>query len=263
MVAAGLSLRTLKGAATDYLNFMQGKLIIVDGIDGSGKGVVVQTLAEWAEKKKLRVLNLKDYCRKFHTFPEIDTIKKYDVLISCEPTYALVGKALREEIIRDNTRLYSALSTAMAFALDREILYRRVIIPAMAEGKIIFQERGVTTSLIYQPVQAEPLGLQKIMSLHGNALTLRYRPHLLIITKLQPEVAMQRLKQRIDKRDASIFEKLNFLRRVNRRFQSTWFRDLFAKKGTKVVYLDTGKTLRDTKQKTLQIWTKFLCTTNQ
>lgn len=242
---------------------MQGKLIIIDGIDGSGKGIIVQTLAELAKRKKLRVLNLKEYCKKFHHFPEIDTVRKYDVLISCEPTYALVGKALREEIIRENTRLYSALSTAMAFALDREILYRRVIIPALAEGKIIFQERGVTTSLIYQPVQAEPLGLQKIMTLPGNALTLRYRPHLLIITKLSPEIAIQRLRQRLDKQDVSIFEKLNFLKRVNRRFQSSWFRNLFIKKGTKVVYLDTGKTLRDTKQKTLQIWTKFLCTTSQ
>jgi thymidylate kinase len=235
----------------------KGILVIVDGIDGSGKGTIVRALAQWAEAKNLKVLDLKDYWKTKHTFPEPEEIKKFDCIVSAEPTFSMVGQAIREEIIRDNRRHYSAFTTAEAFALDREILYRRIIIPALEQGKYIFQERGITTSLIYQPVQKEPLSLQKILNLSGNKLAIKYRPDLLIITQVEPETALKRLAER-DKKDDTIFEKLPFLKKLNVRFSAPWFCKIFKKHGTKVVYLKTNKTVYDTMEGAVDIWEKFL-----
>ncbi len=230
---------------------------MVDGIDGSGKGTIVKALADWALAKRMKVLDLKDYWKTKHTFPQPEEIAKYDVIISAEPTFSMVGQAIREEIVRENSRPYSAWATAEAFSLDREILYRRVIIPALEQRKIIFQERGVTTSLIYQPVQKEALELEKILNLSGNKLALEHRPDLLIITLVEPKEAVRRLAKRA-KKDNTIFEKLPFLKKISKRFSAPWFRELMEKRGSEFVYLKTDKTVYDTIEEAVNIWEKFL-----
>lgn len=235
----------------------KGILVMADGIDGSGKGTIVKALADWAAKKQMKVMDLKDYWKTKHNFPEPEEIKEYDVIISAEPTFSMVGQAIREEIVRDNNRHYSAWTTAEAFSLDREILYRRVIIPALEQGKIIFQERGVTTSMIYQPVQKEPLELEKILELSGNRLALEYRPDLLIITLVDPKEAVRRLAER-DKKDNVIFEKLPFLEKIAERFAAPWFREIMEKQGSKFVYLKTNKTVYDTIEESVKLWEDFI-----
>jgi len=229
---------------------------MTDGIDGSGKGTIIKALSDWALAKRMKVFDLKNYWKTKHTFPEPEEIKNYDVIISGEPTFSMVGQAIREEIVRDNNRSYSAWTTAQAFSLDREILYRRVIIPALEQGKIIFQERGVTTSMIYQPVQKEPLELEKILELSGNQLSLQYRPDLLIITLVDPKEAVRRLAER-DKKDNTIFEKLPFLEKLSERFAAPWFREFMEKQGSEFVYLKTDKTVYDTMEESIKIWEKF------
>lgn len=230
---------------------------MIDGIDGSGKAAIIKSLADWAENKKLKIFDLKDYWKTKHTFPEPEEIAEYDVIISAEPTYSMVGQAIREEIVRENNRKYSAWTTAEAFSLDREILYRRVILPALEQGKIIFQERGVTTSIIYQLIQKEPLELEKILELPGNKLALEYRPDLIIIALVDPKEAVKRITER-DKKDYSIFEKLPFLEKIAERFAAPWFRELMEKHGSKFVYLKTDKTVYDTIKETTDIWENFL-----
>ncbi|MBU1145924.1 hypothetical protein KKD80_00010 [Patescibacteria group bacterium] len=235
----------------------KGILVMIDGIDGSGKGVVVKALADWALTQKMKIFDIRKYWKEKHTFPEPEEISNYDVIVSNEPTFAMVGQAIREEIVRENSRHYSAWTTAQAFSLDREILYRRVIIPALAQGKIIFQERGVTTSIIYQPIQDETLELEKIMALPGNKLALEHRPDLLIIAQVDPKEAMLRLAER-DKKDNSIFEKLPFLEKIAERYAAPWFRELMESRGSEVAYLKTDKTVYDTIEESVALWKKFL-----
>lgn len=236
----------------------KGKFVMIDGIDGSGKGTLVLALAEWAKKKGLKILNLREYGKKYHSLPEPEELKSYQVIVSSEPTFSLIGRAIRDEIVRHNKREYSALSTAQAFALDRYILYKRVIIPALLQGKYVFQERGVTTSVCYQPIQKESLSLKKILDLEGNRLTLQYRPDLLIITVLKPEIAMQRLQNRDGKKDGAIFERLSFLRKAQKRFVSKWFRKMFERYGAKIFYVETTGAKEKNAKKVIQIWEKFL-----
>jgi len=132
---------------------MHKRFVMVDGPDGSGKGVIVNALKKWAEQKQLKVFDLRDYCMENNRFPEPEEINDFDAIVSGEMSYCWVGRALRKEIVRKNNRNYSITSTAHAFSLDREILYKMVIIPALKQGKYVFQERGVISSIVYQPVQ--------------------------------------------------------------------------------------------------------------
>jgi dTMP kinase len=237
----------------------KGIFVMFDGIDGSGKGTLVQALVlhVWRENPMRRILDLRSYGAKYHSLPQPSELKNYDIIVSSEPSFSLIGRAIREEIIHNNKREYSALATAQAFALDRFILYQRVIIPAIEQGKLIFQERGVTTSICYQPIQKEPLPLEAILELEGNQLTLQHRPDLLLLTKIKPEVAIQRLKERTSKNDHAIFERLDFLTKAQDRFESPWYRELFDKKGSQVEYIDTNGSRDESVQATVKKWQEF------
>ncbi|MFA5076140.1 MAG: hypothetical protein WC480_01850 [Patescibacteria group bacterium] len=231
----------------------KGKFIIVDGIDGSGKGQIVDFFKKFAKREGKKIFDLRLFWQQYHRFPELKEISKYQIILSAEPTFALVGRAIRQEIARDNNEHYSALSTAQAYSLDREILYKKLILPALAKGISVFQERSFTTSLIYQPVQAEPLSIKKILGLAGNKLALQNSPDLLIITLLNPKIALARLGQR-QKKDKAIFEKLKILQKLDQRFRSRWFRNIFHAQKTKIIYLDTNKSLKETQKEAQTIW---------
>ncbi|MBT4824094.1 deoxynucleoside kinase [Candidatus Woesearchaeota archaeon] len=237
---------------------MSGKFVMVEGLDGSGKGVVVNTLKEYFDNKGLKVFDLREHCKEHLSFPEFSEIEEYDVIINAEPTYSHVGIAIRDEIIRENERKYSGLSTAHAFALDREILYKKLLIPALEKGKTVIQERGLVTSFVYQPIQLERISLKDILNIPGNRLALKYRPDLLIITKVDPQVVIHRLKNR-EKKDNAIFEKLVFQRQVANRYESEWLSKLFSGRGSQVQFLDTNypKTVEDTQKAAIEMWEEF------
>ncbi len=236
---------------------MRNRFVMVDGLDGSGKGTIVDGLAEWAEKKAMKTLDLRSYCNEKNDFPSEAEINDAEVIMSCEPTFCYVGKAIRDELVRANGRQYSAWSLAQAFSLDREILYRRAIIPAVKAGKYVFQERGLTSSLVYQPVQ-EHIQLSELLRLPGNRLAMQNAPSLLLIAKVSPETVLKRLGSRA-KKDHSIFDNLAFQRKLHERYLSDWLRNLFEQHGSKVEYIDTDepKSEQDTKREAVEIIEKF------
>lgn len=243
--------------------------VIIDGIDGCGKGTIVQALAERRRRAGANVFDLRAYTARERRLPTAEEIVGYEVVTSGEPTYAWVGGAIRDEMIRDNGRNYSTLRTAEAFALDRHLLYRRVLLPLRARGIDIFQERSVTSSLMYQressadnrqPLATMPgdpltdgVPIDALCVLEGNALALSNPPDLCIILSVEPHRAMQRLQLRQEKQDAAIFEKLPILERFHERYHSAWFRDLLTKYGWRVEYLDANGAVEDAVARALRL----------
>ncbi|MEA3272368.1 MAG: hypothetical protein U9P90_01720 [Patescibacteria group bacterium] len=233
-------------------------LIIIEGIDCCGKGTIVETWTSMLIKEGKQVFDLRTFEKDEKRLPEYEEIQNFDVLLSAEPTFAWVGEAIREEIIRSNAQKYSALSTAHAYALDREILHRRVLIPARQGGKIILQERSVAASMVYQPIQGNSVSLEEVLAIPGNKLACENPPNYLVIPKLKPETAIQRLAERKGKQDDAIFEKLDFLRKSAEEFYSDWFKKFWKDLGTKVVYLNTEGTLEETKRQAKKFLEKVL-----
>ncbi|HII30171.1 hypothetical protein COT48_01485 [Candidatus Woesearchaeota archaeon CG08_land_8_20_14_0_20_47_9] len=245
---------------------MQNRFVMVCGMDGAGKGVVVEALKEWAVKKNLKAVDVTELSKERDVIPEFSEISDYDVILSAEPAFTMIGKVIRGEIVKKNSRHYSSVSTAHAFALDREILYKRLIIPALDAGKTIFQDRGVVTSLVYQPIQSEKdsdggrITREEVMALPGNRLALEHPPGLLILVITRPEVAVERLSKR-SKKDDAIYDQVAFQKKVLGVYESEWLRQIFESKGTKVCYINTDppKTVEDTKREAVEVWEGFVC----
>ncbi len=237
---------------------LKNRFVMVDGLDGSGKGAIVDALQKWAELKGMSVLDLRSYCSEKNAFPEPEEVANYEAVVSAEPTFCYIGKAIREELVRAIDRRYSAITLAQAFALDREILYKKVLIPAIKAGKYIFQERGISSSLVYQPVQ-EHIQLTELIRLSGNRTAMQFAPALFIIATVKPETVMKRLGIR-DKKDNSIFDNLEFQKNIDSRFRSDWLRQLFEQHGSKVVYLNTDepKTAEETQAEAIKAFESFI-----
>lgn len=235
---------------------MKLPFVIAEGIDGSGKGMIIGALKEWAFTKKLKVFDLRGYWKDNDSIPEYEEIKDYDIILSSEPTSALVGRCIRNEMVKDNKRDYSAVSVGHAFSLDREILYRKLLIPALKNKKIVFQERGIVSSLVYQPTDGIPM--QEIMNLPGNKLALQYLQGLVLIPLVDPEIALERLKLRA-KKDESVYENLTFQKKIDERYRASWLKQLLENQGATVVYLDNNppKTEQDLMDEAVRIWEEY------
>ncbi|MBF8280865.1 MAG: thymidylate kinase [Candidatus Magasanikbacteria bacterium] len=208
--------------------------IMVDGVDGSGKSTVIGAWREMLTEKNQRLFDLKDFCKKNGRLPLPKDGADADVIFSGEPTSVWIGGAVREEMIKTGAN-YSASAIATAFSLDRLVLYSRFLNPLRASGKLIIQDRGVSSSIAYQPIQSPDIDLDFVLSLEGNQFALEHKPDVLLICQVTPETAIQRLSGRTDKKDNAIFERAEFLAKLAARYESDWFRELFEARGTKVM----------------------------
>ena len=217
---------------------------MIDGIAGSGKSTVLRAVQAWAEEQQHRIFRLSDWTDVEP--PRFDQIPDFDIYFTYEPTRTWIGRAIRYELSRDDAP-YSGESLAHAFALDREIMYRRLIIPALEAGKIIIQDRGVCTSFVYQPIMKRSVSLKTIQALPGNQLAMEHTPDVLVLTRLNAEAAHERIRERDDE-SKGVFAHLPFLKKLEERFQEPWLRDMFEGRGTKLYELDTSGDLKTSQE---------------
>lgn len=240
----------------------KGKLIIIDGLDGIGKGVVERAIAELLSDKG-KIFDLVSYWKENNQHPPYSMLRDYDILLSAEPTYTGIGKKIREELIVKGSTA-TPLETAQAYSDDRLILYNKIIIPALKDGKDIIQSRSVSTSLVYQRVQSdESITLNSLMNdFEGNKFALENAPDLLIIpTILNVAEVIKRLGGRKDFKDDNCrFENLEFQLKIKPHYESDELREIFESRGTIVKYLDAGISIEETKEQAIQIYLDFLKT---
>lgn len=233
-----------------------GLFIMVDGIDGSGKSTVVKNWKEKLKQQGYTIFDLKDYWLKNGTYPSFEEIRFNDVIFLSEPTYVGVGKVIREELInKDND--YSEEAIAQAFSLDRLVLYKKIIIPALKENKIIISDRGVSTSLCYQSLSGK-ISVKDLCEMVGNKLALENAPQQLIIMKVDPQNAIARLNNRNDKQDNAVFEKIDFQTKAANLFYSDEFKQLFEAHGTNVCYLPADDGIDIIKSKAGELLSQIL-----
>lgn len=220
----------------------QGKFIIIDGIDGCGKSTILEFWIESLRAHNKKVFCLKDYWKEHGKHPLPEELTDYDVIVSAEPTYVWAGAGIRQELIRNGTN-YSARTIAEAYALDRLILYTRLLVPLRTQGKLILQDRSVSTSLCYQSVQDGGLPQNEIAAIYGNAFALEHAPDHLVLTHMPIEKALARVGVRVDKNDDAMFEKKDFLIKAQECFFSEIYQSYFTSRGTKVHLLNCDVSL--------------------
>jgi dTMP kinase len=104
---------------------LDGKLITLEGIDGSGKSTQMRMLSG-----DLRV----------HGF---------DIITTCEPGGTPLGRRLREAFLETEEEV-DPLAELLLFAADRAQHVNLLIKPAIKEGKVVLSDRYADATFAYQ-----------------------------------------------------------------------------------------------------------------
>ena len=104
---------------------MAGTFITFEGIDGSGKSTHLRLLAHFLQSKGI------------------------DVALTREPGGTPVGVRLRAALL-DASEEVDPLAELLVFAADRAQHVRRVLRPALAEGRVVISDRYADATVAYQ-----------------------------------------------------------------------------------------------------------------
>ncbi|MBU4315316.1 deoxynucleoside kinase [Patescibacteria group bacterium] len=230
-----------------------GQFIVFDGIAGSGKSTLIKALKEHFAKQGKRIFDLSEWTKDHHEPPRFEDIANFDIYFTFEPTKYWVGSAIRFELSHEN---YSGLVHAHAFSLDRQIQYNRLIIPALVAGKTIIQDRSVSSSIVYQPIMEGGPKLEELIKLPGNTLALEFAPNHIIVTNIDAHKLVDRFKRDDDSK--GLYENIEYLQQVNKRFESNWFSELFTNNGTCVHHFSTDLEIENMKQNIINLITSIL-----
>lgn len=168
-----------------------GRLIVIEGLDGAGTTTQVKRLAEHLNAKGVRAHPTR------------------------EPSDGPVGKLIREMLTGNHAIADQSLSQGtfgLLFAADRLDHLQREVEPAIAAGTIVVSDRWYHSSLAYQGTGADR---DWIATLNGRAR----RPELTIFLKVRPEVAAKR--RAAARRQEELFEQLQMQIEVDAGYEAT------------------------------------------
>lgn len=250
----------------------KGLFIVIDGLDGIGKGEIERALIEYEQKLGRSVFDSVAFSNANKKgLPELKDFWDppniyFDTIITAEPTYSGIGRVIRNEIIKKGS-LYSSETQITAYSLDRLISMVRVIIPALKNNLRVIQSRSFISTITYQSLKAQEEGKDfikirnDILKQKGNQVQIKWMPDLIIIPTIKD---MNELMERLEKRkeykkdDNSIFDDLEFQSRLKKFFEDPWLKKFLEKHGAKVEYLDAGISEASTREQAVKIYKNFL-----
>ena len=156
--------QTLKSFAKEVPLQPKGTFIVIEGIDGSGKGEQMCRLAAWLYKRN----------------------KNYHIVMTREPSLSTHSALVRKLLASSREMSAYARDFLHLFVADRADHIKRLIQPSLRYGCIVLCDRYKYSTIAYQQTQGVPF--DEIVKAHeGFAI-----PDLTIILDADPRTALQR-----------------------------------------------------------------------
>jgi len=240
----------------------RGKFVVVDGLDGVGKGVFLDVFVEEAQKDGKRVFDVDAYEIKYDCLPSPDLIiGSYEVIKTSEPNYSGRGKVIRNDFNKKGSAC-SAEFMAKEYACCRKELYQHLLIPIREAGIDLYQSRSLSTSVVFQRQQAIDEGrifsIAEILSIPENKFCADYPMDILVVPIIDDAAKVVPRFENRDKKDDCRYENLDFQLKIKPHFESQEFKELFAVLGVKLVYLDAGVSVEYSQQQAREFYQQNL-----
>ena len=169
---------------------MRNLFIVIDGMDGSGKGEQIKKLSHYLLSQG------------------------YNVLKTFEPTNGKYGKRIRGMLREHKDPLSNSDEMLDLYCMDRREHLRNEIEPFISEGtnKIVISDRYYHSTMVFQSAQGIPI--QKIINMNKNFR----KPDLMLVLDLEPKTSLERIKKRGNGNEK--FEQLGFMEKLRMNFLS-------------------------------------------
>jgi len=196
-------------------------LVVIEGIDGSGKSTVAKKLKEELEKRG------------------------YKVYLTSEPTNGPVGqiirKILKKEIVIDEKFLPHVLT--LLYTADR-YYHQKEIREALEKYDYVILDRYYHSTIVYQHF-LQDIPLSFILDMHKFVI----RPDIVFVLDISPKTALKRLEKSREIKE--YFEEKEKLEKLREGYLK--LKDIL--KDEKIVYINAEKNLDDVIKEILQ----YLC----
>ncbi len=165
---------------------MKGKFITFEGADGSGKTTQIEKIKEYLENKG------------------------HECILTREPGGSDLGNRIREILLHYDGEV-DDLCELLLYMADRAQHVKKIILPALNEGKYVLCDRYIDSSVAYQGY-ARGLDIERIISLN-NIATDNLNPDVTIVFDVETETAIKRvgdIKDRLEKEGVEFHKKLRY-----------------------------------------------------
>ena len=152
---------------------LQGKFIVFDGPDGSGKSTQITRFVEWCRGQGLTVKEVR------------------------EPGGTSIGEQIREVLLATKNVEMTLPCEMLLYMASRAQLMEQEVIPALERGEIVVADRFISATLVYQGY-AGGLPVHWIEQVGEVALQEKW-PDLTIIFDVDGETASRRLNPLLDR----------------------------------------------------------------
>lgn len=221
------------------------RYVIIDGLDGAGKTTAIEAAKSWFSQKGLSLFDATAWSKQHGRLASQQDIPQVDALFTAEPTYVGVGGAIRQIIMPIGSN-YTTRNTAEAYALDRDAHCRHVVHPFLEQfpQKWVIQERGLISSLAYQPLQslrnqdAPAMDLEEVAALPGNRTATKHAPNIFIFLDIDAETAQMRLHGRRGAVPEDIFDDQGFQSALRERYLLPEVQYPWIQQGTRIIRID-------------------------
>jgi dTMP kinase len=157
-------------------------MIVIDGVDGSGKGVqsrrLLQALVDAGES----------------------------AILTREPGGSAAAEEIRELLVKGEPEKWDAMTELLLMYAARRSHLNDTVWPALAEGSWVVSDRYADSSRAFQGIAGE-LGLDTVEQVHRLVVG-DFEPSLVLILDLPESIALQRAHRRGDDEDR--FEKKGY-----------------------------------------------------
>ena len=169
---------------------MPGFFVSFEGLDGSGKSLMLDKAAAMLQERG------------------------YQVLCTREPGGSRPGRQMRQIVLDSPYGTLDPRGEALLFAADRAVHVAQVIRPALARGEIVLCDRYVDSSYAYQGGGRE-MDIDQVRALNRFA-TYGLLPDVTFLLDLPAEIALSRLGKSKDRIEQ---ESLDFFRHTARAYR--------------------------------------------
>ena len=199
------------------------KFISLEGPEGSGKSSVMEKVYE-------RLL-----------------LDGYQIVKTREPGGTPIGEQIRNVILNQENTNMDIRTECLLFAASRRQHLVEKIWPALKEGKLVFCDRYLDSSLTYQGV-ARSLGIENVLNVNLFATENTY-PDLTLFFDVAPEIGLSRINQNKDREVNRLDkEKLDFHKKVYQGYQI-----LLEKYPERIKRIDASKPFSEVVEETYRI----------
>jgi dTMP kinase len=154
----------------------RGRLIVLEGMDGSGKSSQVAVVAGWLAERRRQVVSCRD------------------------PGSTGVGDAIREILLHRHDLQLTAEAEMFLYMAARSQLVREVIVPALEAGNWVVSDRFLMSNIVYQG-HAGGLDPEQVRQV-GSLATGGLEPDLTLLLDVDLDTVARRLDRPLDRLEA-------------------------------------------------------------